>query len=80
MIKKISLLAITLCLCGCGPRYVWNHPNGGSNFEQDNAQCQYEANRAVGIVPTDYLLVQAMKKNELFEQCMRAKGYYQVNN
>ena len=76
------LIAATLGVSGCAPQRQWVKPGLNQNdFEQDAARCRKEAARATYQDPFAFDagqgvgLERSVAREQLFEQCMTAKGY-----
>jgi len=66
----VTLLALLL-LTGCTVRYAWERPGvAESERQRDN----YECNRDAAMVPPQGAFTALMKRN-MYEDCMRSKGY-----
>lgn len=90
---KTAITTLALLLVGCGPSFMWVKSGATQQeFDQDMARCQYEAassTASYSYAPTSYGMAGSissgfaegfevgMRKNELINLCMRAKGYSQ---
>lgn len=86
---KIALWVIAACmvifLFSCSTPKNWIPPSSSCDkMEQDKAECEFEANKYAGdlhsggfggCVGVSFMLAHDSRKKELFEQCMKAKGY-----
>ena len=90
----VLMALLTLCLAGCAAGRVWDRPNlTAEEANYDVAQCKY-AMTVYGYVPASYYrpgnvgqaigagmadgVAQAMREMEIFNACMRARGYQLV--
>lgn len=85
LFTAITIIAVTVTGCASltPAQYAWNHETKSREmFDKDVAQCDYETSAATQ--QTDYgyntifgqELDRAVRKRNLTEQCMKAKGYY----
>ena len=81
---KTSIIVVLLVmLSGCAMAPVTYYRNGTtqSEFNTDSMECQYEATKYTQGVAMGYntafvqALDQAMRRRQLYDQCMRVRGY-----
>lgn len=88
MKKLAASAAVTIMLVGCaGAGYTWvPMPGNSGSFAQADARCDYETSAATQ--GTDYRyrtvlgqeLDRALRKNDLYDKCMRVQGFQKVSN
>lgn len=72
--KIVALLTIFCFLLGCASwTHTWIGPGGSVATEQIKEECLQQARVAVAAKPDD--IVKAMERDEIFQGCMRVKGY-----
>ncbi len=83
MARFLLTLVLTFAfaaLAGCAT-YEWRHSTKNqADFDSDRNQCQYEAAKATSYYAPNFpaQVEQQQQRNQLFNMCMRNKGYYMV--
>lgn len=80
--KRIAVVFLVAVLSGCAQKKIFTKSGfTQAEWEQDLAQCQYEAASSTQGVDYSYQTVfgqsldQALRRRDLVELCLRAKGY-----
>lgn len=84
-ILVMTLIGLTVVCAGCGGKIVYQRPGATqTDFEQDKAQCDYEATKhsytPMGAFGDPFMsgIQEGMRYNKLMEGCMRSKGWRPV--
>lgn len=73
MKKFILISAILLSACATKPMQ-WVHPElNGDKLNKDLNECEYDAAKANAAVLNPFM--QGMQSQQMFGQCMKARGY-----
>lgn len=80
--KTILYLLIAFSIAGCAPT-VWMHREHSNHsvFEKDQRECHYDSvkyGQSSNYYQTSTVAAIAdnMRKNKVFTECMKARGYY----
>lgn len=85
--KRVIILSCIIILTGCLPKkQIYTKPNlTQSEWQQDKSRCVYETTSSTQDVDYSYRTIvgqalnQNIRRNELMDLCLRAKGYYLQN-
>ena len=72
---RSPLIIALLLVSGCSAGLAWHRPNTTrAQFEQDKAQCRYEAVAATRGIRSG--MEQGLEETRLEHLCLEARGYY----